>query len=502
MSAPTLLHRSPSLADVLAEWVSRQRWYAGKPRVPQLRRVGGHRYVDPAGDADIDVWLARDVGARGAGDGLGDHDGPVYQIPVTCRSAPLDAAPEQALIGTLDDAARGRRWVYDGLHDPAFVTALLADLLDPPATYRSHVLVTGEQSNSSMIVELSEADPVIVKVFRTVAPGPNPDVEIPVALRAVGSADVPEPRGATQATWPGDQQPRQQPGQQPGQQSGQQPGHTACAHTFIEGARDGWSAALAACRSGTDFTDTAAVLGALTARLHHALADAFGTTATTGHDVERLVTSLRQRYAAAVAAAPGLGALAGRLDALVAELVGVTWPRRQRVHGDFHLGQVLIAGGDRLVAVDFEGEPMRPLAQRRQPDVALRDVAGMLRSFDYVTATITGELSPSGASGAAGASLWAAGCRTAYLEAYYRVAGRSPWDTTLVRLLEVDKALYEVVYEARNRPGWVAIPVRAVHAALADPETETEADPGSASDDVPGQSATALHASRSATPKE
>jgi hypothetical protein len=154
--------QSPALVEVLPGWVAGQRWYAGKPRVPTLRRVGGRRYADPGGVAGIDVWLARDEGVAGPG-----------------------------------HPSLGRRWVYDAPHDPAYVQALLADILDEPAPYRGHHVLTGEQSNTSIIAELDGADPVIVKIFRTMAPGPNPDVEIPAGLLALQSQDEATARGHT-----------------------------------------------------------------------------------------------------------------------------------------------------------------------------------------------------------------------------------------------------------------------------------------------------------------
>jgi maltokinase len=126
-------------------------------------------------------------------------------------------------------------------------------------------------------------------------------------------------------------------------------------------------------------------------------------------------------------------------------------PPRQRVHGDLHLGQVLRGDGTWYV-LDFEGEPLVPVAQRTRPDLALRDVAGMLRSIDYAAA-VGGAAPP-----------WAADARRALLAGY--TAGSAPIAPAvqehLLRVLELDKALYEAVYEARNRPTWTAIPLSAV----------------------------------------
>ncbi len=109
------------------------------------------------------------------------------------------------------------------------------------------------------------------------------------------------------------------------------------------------------------------------------------------------------------------------------------------------------------VALDFEGEPLRPLAERVRPDLVQRDVAGMLRSFDYAAGSV-GLAEP-----AVDATGWAAACRAAFLEGYAAVAGPAgDDDVALIRALELDKALYEVVYESRNRPTWLPIPLAAV----------------------------------------
>jgi maltose alpha-D-glucosyltransferase/alpha-amylase len=133
-----------------------------------------------------------------------------------------------------------------------------------------------------------------------------------------------------------------------------------------------------------------------------------------------------------------------------------------RVHGDYHLGQVLWTGKD-FVIIDFEGEPARPLAERRLKRWPLRDVAGMLRSFDYAAATALRKR-PRGDPGLAGE--WKKAVWSAYLSAYYSAAGAASFlpadDTSRQVLLDtflLEKALYELRYELNNRPDWVAIPL-------------------------------------------
>ena len=144
------------------------------------------------------------------------------------------------------------------------------------------------------------------------------------------------------------------------------------------------------------------------------------------------------------------------------------------MHGDYHLGQVLQVPGRGWVLLDFEGEPMRPMGERSAPDLALRDVAGMLRSFDYVEGSLT--LARSQTTGldadARGldaqedasddrARAWAVSARTAFL-AGYRAGSGAPPEGALLDALELDKAVYEAIYEARHRPAWLPIPLAAV----------------------------------------
>ena len=194
-----------------------------------------------------------------------------------------------------------------------------------------------------------------------------------------------------------------------------------------------------------------------TAHIHADLARSLGTEAASEQARHTLVDSMRQRYAAARALVPELAAREAEVVAVLESVLGVDWPLLQRVHGDYHLGQVLDVPERGWVALDFEGEPLRPLSERVRPDLTARDVAGMLRSFDYAAGSVhlADELID--------ASAWAAACRRVFLDGYASVA--CPADAAaavLTRALELDKALYEVVYEARNRPSWLPIPLDAV----------------------------------------
>ncbi len=435
-----------------------QRWYPAKGRGVALRRLGEIEMTDPAGEADIEVQV---IGLD-SGDRLD-----VVQVPLTFRNAPL-AGAEHALVGTTGTDRSGTRWVYDAPHDPAYVTALLASLDHPagrrvPVAKRSSVL-RGEQSNTSIIVE---SDPeVIVKVFRTLHAGQNPDVEV---LRALDGFDhVPALVGWQQGHW-----------QAP--QGGDALGHLAVAVEFIGDAVDAWRVATDAVRDDVDFTDQARTLGTTTAQLHHALATAFGTVdpdapfppvepgaapAVAASAGDALVAALRERVEWALRSTDALERHRSALMAYRDRLDLTDMPALQRVHGDFHLGQVLHSQVRGWVVLDFEGEPLRPLAERSNPDLALRDVAGMLRSFDYAAAQAY--VTAPGLRDRADA--WARATRDAFCAGYASVTGQDPRERSdLLAALELDKALYEVVYESGNRPEWVGVPLAAVERSLAPP---------------------------------
>ncbi|WP_380168781.1 hypothetical protein [Jannaschia sp. R86511] len=473
------------LTGLLHTWMPAQRWYPAKGRGVGLRDLGTYPWpvpvgragrsggpAGPAGDGDVQVVVH--VVGLDSGDRLD-----VVQVPLTSRSQPL-AGAEHALLGTLEDDGR-TRWVYDGPHDPAYVDALLASMrgadgagaLRPGSPSR---VLRGEQSNTSIIVEPDDGGPVIVKVFRTLHPGANPDVEVLAALTRVGCPHVPGLRGWLEGSWAAAEGG-----------SASVRGHLAVAVYFLAGSEDAWRVALAAVAAEAPFDEQARGLGAATARVHQDLAAAFGTTVVDEAGRARMVQALRARVTWARDAVRELDPLAERLDAHAAALDDLAdLPALQRVHGDLHLGQVLHAPDRGWVLLDFEGEPLRPLAERTVPDLALRDVAGMLRSLDYAAghdtvsrgdgadrtrATDAGrdgtdegrEGTDEGRDGAGGAQAWAAAARAAFCEGYGGVSGRDPRDdAALLRALELDKALYEAVYEARNRPEWLPIPLGAV----------------------------------------
>jgi maltokinase len=455
---------NPSITALLPPWVAHQRWYAGKGRIPVLRRIGGLRLADPADEVDIDVHLLLDESGQRP---------TTYQVPLTHRGARL-AGADHALVATVDHASLGTKYIYDAPHDPVFAAALLRLMLDeetatavgergggvagghrlttadPGRMLASHVL-NGEQSNTSIILDLVDAhgaprNQLICKLFRVLQHGQNPDVVVQSALTAAGSTRVPRLVGYVCGQWPDTAAP-----------GGVAQGHLAFAQEFLPGVEDAWRVALASVASGADFSEQARSLGQATAQVHATLARAMGTREATGDDVVALTSSMRARHAAARSEVPALAVYDSMVHASIEAVSSARWPALQRIHGDYHLGQVLDAPGRGWVLVDFEGEPMRPLVERAEPDLALRDVAGMLRSFDYVAGSWQ-----QGHPGRSAAQ-WTIGARTAFLGGYTASAGDDPREHgALLNALELDKALYEVVYEARNRPTWLSIPTTAI----------------------------------------
>ena len=461
---------SPTKLELLPAWMSTQRWYAAKGRVPKLRRLWSWRLDDPAGQVGIETLLVVDEGGS---------EPVVYQVPLTYRGAPLEGA-QHALVGTMEHSVLGRRWVYDGPHDPVYAAQLLALVLGQAApqagtqsdtpeprvvgerhpswvadtALRGAKVLTGEQSNTSIIFDCLDADgapkPLICKVFRTLQAGENPDVTVQGALSEAGSARVPTMVGAVSATWPAPD-------------DSVATGHLAFAQEFFPGTEDAWRVALRSVAAGADFTRSASDLGAATAEVHELLARVLPTEPVTPEAIAAVVASMRGRYVSAASEVPALAAYEHQIAGLFDRAVNAPWPRLQRIHGDYHLGQVLHVPERGWVLLDFEGEPLRPLAERGRPDLAVRDIAGMLRSFDYAAGSW--EQSHPGQS----ARPWVDAAQQAFLDGYAAQCGRDPReDAALLIAFQLDKALYEVVYEARNRPTWLTIPTDAVSRLLDD----------------------------------
>jgi maltokinase len=284
-----------------------------------------------------------------------------------------------------------------------------------------------DQSNTSYVV----GERLVVKLYRRIWPGPHPEVELGRFLTETARLDC-VPAFAGSLHW-GDHA-------------------VALVQEYVPG-EDGWAWGAAAVQSG-DVADIAR-LGVESARLHSALA-AHGTTPARGADLREWREAAVTQLDHAIAVVPEEVAaelhrlrprILGELEALGSPAAPVSL---QRLHGDFHIGQVLRAAGGRLVVVDLEGEPTRPVSERSRPGPALRDVAAMLRSFDHLGRHVEHDLRPGHGAEVDG---WIARARAAFLEAY------GPVDADLLRALEVEKECYEFTYAAAFLPGWMYAPL-------------------------------------------
>jgi maltokinase len=222
---------------------------------------------------------------------------------------------------------------------------------------------------------------------------------------------------------------------------------------------------------GGDFAGESERLGAATAEVHALLAAALPSRTATTQELADSAARMTAQLDVALQVVPALEPFAGSLRATFAALpeVGRQHITAQRIHGDYHLGQVLRVDSG-WVLLDFEGEPARPLAERTALASPLRDVAGMLRSFDYASRFLLQDRAEPG-NLAYRADEWAQRNRTAFCDGYAASAGADPRDSLQVlNAFELDKAVYEVLYEARHRPAWVNIPLAAIERLVANEE--------------------------------
>jgi trehalose synthase-fused probable maltokinase len=489
------------VAERLAAALPRQRWFGS-----QGRRVVAVRLSDLAALGPLAPgawWSLVDVAfERGADE--------TYAVPLVVWGDPR--APGTTLGHLEVEGVPGL--VADAFDEPTFCRALLAAIgegltlrcrrgairflraaafpavaaLDGLAPKR----LGGEQSNTSVVY----GDALILKAFRRLAPGTNPEREMTGFLTARARfPHVPQLAGAVEYL--------------PAEGEAVT---LAVLHRFAPNRGDGWSWALGHLAELRDFVaarerheplepgrlvqlvrDFSAgtvaglrLLGELTGALHAALAGApddpaFAAEPISPEDVARwtgriaadlgltldmlrasvptLAAPARARAQALLAAGPALHASLDGLGPLAVERCC-----KVRVHGDYHLGQTLRTD-DGFVILDFEGEPGRPPEERRAKRCALKDVAGMLRSFDYAVATALGE---EGAPSAIG-DTWRRLAGEAFLDGYLPATAKAPVRLAplsrpalhrALAVFELDKALYEVRYELDHRPAWVDVPLR------------------------------------------
>jgi trehalose synthase-fused probable maltokinase len=499
----------------LGSFLHRQRWFASKASTIAAVRVHDSGVLDGCDDvaiALVDVELAdrrteryslpvAHVGGEAADECLRTHpqaaigwlDGPrrslladAMSLDPGCRQLGIVLAMARAstlasgAIQITRDAAEGRL----------------------EALRSARVVRTGaEQSNSSVIF----AGAAILKIYRRLEAGPHPELEMGRYLRARGFNDVPAVLASIEYV---DETERYA---------------LAVLHELVPDAADGWKHALAAigayferidgmpppdatalrgepavtpgklsteaARLVGPYLDAARTLGTQTGRLHLALSEgtdsAFAPEPLTADDIARTVDGTRRRATRAFsrlassrasvpkAAAARVDRLLEQQSSLFARLdvdIDPAGATRTRCHQDYHLGQLLWTDGDRYALLDFEGEPARPLAERRAKRSPLTDVAGMLRSYSY--AAWSGlfaraqEMNREPMADRPWAAMWEHAVSGAFLQRYLETTDgasflprHSDARAGLLRLLMLDKALYELEYELNNRPDWILVPV-------------------------------------------
>lgn len=421
------------------DWLPKQRWYAGRNRVLASATPAA---VTPLRDG-LDLMLVDAVYTDG---GPSER----YQVVVAWDVDGL-GDNSAAAIGT-DQGRTG----YDALHHPSSASYLMA-LIDssdrrgdiaferePQVTLPLEAaprVSSAEQSNTSVIF----GKQAMFKAFRRVSPGINPDIEINRVLGRAGNANVATLLGSYETSWDG------------------QPCPLGMLTDFAANSTEGWdmatasSQALYAGEPGGDLSAETHRLGAAVASVHQALAAELGS-ATSEFPVETALA----RLASAAAQVPELAEYVGAVEARFRALAGVP-VTVQRMHGDLHLGQVLRTPETWLL-IDFEGEPGAPLEERRRPDSPVRDVAGMLRSYEYAAyqPLISDGAEPDDSSSEL-AGRWIESNRTAFCDGYTAAGGHDPrQQVALLAAYELDKAVYEAAYEAKYRPAWLPIPLRSI----------------------------------------
>jgi maltokinase len=453
--------------DALASWLLEQRWFASKSRDVAHAHVMETVALTGEGDDAGPAIVIACVEARFAG---GTHE--VYQLPLALRPG-ADGWSDGVV------AEVGGLTVADAFRDPEASRALArmfrdevrvdaghasiafhwSDRVQRPSGGRDVRPIGAEQSNTSLVLDSA----LVLKAFRRIEPGDNPELEMLRFLSARGFPNVAALGGWYE--YEGDLMDAT----------------LGVVQRYVEGGRDGWELALD--ELGSDpaaFPPRVRALGAVVGTMHTTLAsDAADPlfapeepsgealsllTATIDEEIERLFVDLPDREE--------IAPIRGRAEEVRDRLrllshVGAGG-RVIRHHGDLHLGQTLWADAGWII-LDFEGEPARPLLERRRKRSPLRDVAGMLRSFSYAASAAglqRGIAVPEG---------WEEQARAAFLDGYLAEVEPSllpPGQSATMRLLsifELEKAVYELRYELNNRPDWVHIPVAGIARLLEEP---------------------------------
>ncbi|WIX89346.1 phosphotransferase [Amycolatopsis sp. DG1A-15b] len=439
------------LTEDLKRWLPEQRWFAGKDRpVTGVRPLGVTELV--SGDPQL-LHAVVEV--------VQDDRREPYQLLVGRRTHPPEIA-STSWIGAVGDLN-----AYEASGD-LDVTGVLLDLMAREEQVGSLVFehepgveletglrarpITSEQSNTSLVY----GGQYILKLFRKLTPGKNKDLLLHRALQGVGSKHIAPVLGSITGDLDGE------------------PTTVGMLQQFVSDAVDGWAMATTSVRDlmaapelhpeevGGDFAGEAERLGRAVAEVHADLAEALGTEPVDADELERSTKAMLARLDTIAGRVPELAAHAPKLRAAFEGLR--TLPAgsvtMQYIHGDLHLGQVLRTVGGWLL-IDFEGEPAAPVEERHALRSPLRDVAGMLRSFDYAAQQmLVGQ--PDEPVLAERAHEWSERNRAAFCEGYAAIAADPREQGELLRAFELDKAVYEVGYEHANRPDWLGVPLASI----------------------------------------
>lgn len=431
----------PELADYLA----RQRWFGQGRDSVAITEV---RELEWLSDPTEGVGVRFELVTAGS----------MFNVPLSYRQQPREDLSYGFIGATPLDGEVF--YVYDALHDPEARGILLrgfADGVESPVDLDyarlgdfsleadgDSVLLSAEQSNTSVIVGDS-----LVKFFRKLASGRNPDVEVQAALTELGSEQISPLEGWITT---GDID-------------------LAMVGAYQRTATDGWDTARVSVRAllndavrareaGGDFAGESERLGATLSVVHQEMRETLPTDTWGSTEVAAMVDRLTVRLDKAVSMYDAVADYADRARTVYASVAEGPPIPVQRVHGDFHLGQTLRTTAGWMI-IDFEGEPAQPLENRVRLDSVARDVAGMLRSLDYAAHSVA---IVAGLEDTAHIEDWVRRNRIAFLRGYGHEASDAA--LALLHAYEIDKALYEVVYESNYRPDWVQIPLAALNRLL------------------------------------
>jgi maltose alpha-D-glucosyltransferase/alpha-amylase len=482
-------------SDALLRFLEQQRWFGAKAAAGARASVASH-LVMPWGHGAFAI-------TRVVVESAGDKS--IYQLLLAARDAAATGTPQTAVVAR-GEAVGKPLVIYDALFDPDFRVGLVRALQSTGTVaaegpekfsierFGNHslrddahtALASAEQSNTSVIID----DEAILKLYRLLRPGVHPDVEVSQFLTTrarfantpslIATLTIDDGRDSTVA---------------------------GMVQEYLPESSDAWSYALergrayfaapATREAPNTFIDDAKRLGAVTRGLHAALSSddddpAFAPEAAAPEDLDRWAHRTQQSVRDALALlerqitsssfpkdhVAEAQALVKRRDHYlgwineIADQLGDDLGMRTRTHGDYHLGQVLRARSGEFMVIDFEGEPARSLAERREKTSPLRDVAGMLRSIAYAASTLAmthGREAPPHVRELR-AARWERDVRSAFLSAYFAPEAEDEGilpdslanAEQLVTLFETEKAFYELSYELNNRPAWVWIPMRGI----------------------------------------